>query len=246
MGFALIPAIDVQDGSLVRYTPEGPAPMAAFGGDPVLAARTCLAAGVTWVHVVDMDRAFTGVARNLGVVTAVAELGLRVQAAGGVMSAMDVDLALSAGAERVVLGSGALLDLEEAASLIGEVGDRLVVGIEVEGGRIRARGRSATDLPLEATLGALTTAGAARFLVTSIPRVGSLGGPDMDVVRQVVGTGRPVLAAGGIASVEHLAETASVGGRGSSGGTCRPRGRTRPRVRDRFSRVSAGGSEPAR
>ena len=215
MGFLLIPAIDVHEGSLARYTPEGPVPVEAFGGDPALAARACLAAGATWVHVVDMDLAFTGVARNLGVVTAVAELGLRVQAAGGVMSAMDIDLALSAGAERVVLGSGALLDLEEAASLIDSVGDRLVAGIEVEGDRIRARGRRATDLPLGATLGELTTAGAARFLVTSVSRVGSLGGPHVDVVRQVVGTGRPVLAAGGIASVEHLVELRRLGAEGA-------------------------------
>ncbi len=177
--------------------------------------RAYLAAGATWVHVVDMDRAFTGVARNLDVVTSVADLGLRVQAAGGVTSAMDVDAALSAGAERVVLGSGALLDLEAAAVLIQGLGDRLVAGIEVEGGRIRARGRRETDLPLEETLDSLTTAGAARFLVTSVPRVGSLGGPDLDAVHKAVGTGRPVVAAGGIATTEQLAELRDLGAEGA-------------------------------
>ena len=206
MGFLLIPAIDVHGGSLARYTPDGPAPVEAFGRDPLLAARTYLAAGATWVHLVDMDRAFTGVARNLDVLTSVAGLCLRVQAAGGVTSAIDVDGALSAGAERVVLGSGALLDLEAAAGLIQDLGDRLVAGIEVEGGRIRARSRVETDLPLEETLGALTSAGAARFLVTSVPRVGSLGGPDLDAVHQAVGTARPVVVAGGIATIEQLVE----------------------------------------
>lgn len=215
MGFLVIPAIDVHGGSLARYTPDGPAPVEAFGRDPSVAARTYLSAGATWVHVVDMDRAFTGVARNLDVLVSVADLGLRVQAAGGVMSAMDADGALSAGAERVVLGSGALLDLEAAAGLIGSLGERLVVGIEVEGGRIRARGRRETDLPVEETLDALTTAGAARFLVTSVPRVGSLGGPDLGAVRQAIGTGRPVLAAGGIATTEHLAELRDLGAEGA-------------------------------
>lgn len=215
MGFLLIPAIDVHGGSLARYTPDGPAPVEAFGRDPLLAARAYLAAGATWVHVVDMDRAFTGVARNLDVVASVAGLGLRVQAAGGVTSAMDVDGALSAGAERVVLGSGALLDLEAAAGLIQGLGDRLLAGIEVEGGRIRARGRLETDLPLEETLGALTTAGAVGFLVTSVPRVGSLGGPDLEAVRQAVGTGRPVVAAGGIATTKHLAELRDLGAEGA-------------------------------
>lgn len=215
MGFLLIPAIDVHGGSLARYTPDGPAPVEAFGHDPLVAASTYLAAGATWVHVVDMDRAFTGVARNLDVVASVADLGLRVQAAGGVTSVMDVDGALSAGAERVVLGSGALLDLEATTGLIEGLGDRLVIGIEVDGGRIRARGRRETDLPLEETLGALTTAGTVRFLVTSIPRVGSLGGPDLDPVRQAIGTGRPVVAAGGIATTEHLAELRDLGAEGA-------------------------------
>jgi phosphoribosylformimino-5-aminoimidazole carboxamide ribonucleotide (ProFAR) isomerase len=211
MAFLLIPAIDVHGGSLGRYTPDGPAAVEAFGRDPMLAARSYLEAGATWVHVVDMDRAFTGVARNLNVVSSVAGLGLRVQAAGGVISAMDVDGALSAGAERVVLGSGAFRDLEGAAGLIESLGDRLVAGIEVDVGRIRARGRHETDLPLEETLRALTTAGATRFLVTSVPRVGTLGGPDLDAVREAVGTGRAVLAAGGIATVEHLSELRDLG-----------------------------------
>jgi phosphoribosyl isomerase A len=215
MGFLLIPAIDVHGGSLARYTPEGPVPVEAFGRDPVLAARAYLSAGATWVHVVDMDRAFTGVARNLGVVTAVAGLGLRVQAAGGVTSALDVDEALSAGAERVVLGSAALLGPEVAADLIESLGDRLVVGIEVDGGRIRARGRRETDLPLGETLGALTIAGASRFLVTSVSRVGSLDGPYLDAVRRAIGTDRPVLAAGGIATTEHLAELRDLGAEGA-------------------------------
>jgi phosphoribosylformimino-5-aminoimidazole carboxamide ribonucleotide (ProFAR) isomerase len=215
LGFLVIPAIDVHGGSLARYTPDGPAPVEAFGRDPLLAARTYLAAGATWVHVVDMDRAFTGVAQNLDVVASVADLGLRVQAAGGVTSAMDVEGALSAGAARVVLGSGAFLDMEATAGLIEVFGDRLVAGVEVEGGRIRARGRIATDLPIDETLSALATAGAARFLVTSIPRVGSLGGPDLETARGAVGTGRPVLAAGGIATLEHLAALRDLGVEGA-------------------------------
>lgn len=215
MGFVVIPAIDVHGGSLARYTPDGPAPVEAFGRDPVLAARAYLAAGATWVHVVDMDRAFTGVARNLGVVTAVADLGLRVQAAGGVTSALDVDGALSAGAERVVLGSGALLDMETALGLMEGLGDRLVAGLEVEGGRIRARGRRGTDLPLDETLAALATAGRVRFLVTSIPRVSSIGGPDLESVRLVVATGHPVVAAGGVATAAHLERLRDLGTEGA-------------------------------
>ena len=215
MGFLLIPAIDVHGGSLARYTRDGPAPVEAFGRDPLLAARAYLAAGATWVHVVDMDRAFTGVARNLDVVASVAGLGLRVQAAGGVLSAIDVDGALSAGAERVVLGSGAFLDLEAAAGLIQGLGGRLLAGIEVDDGRIRARGRLETDLPLLETLGALATAGTERFLVTSVQRVGSLGGPDPEAVRLAVGTGRHVVVAGGIATTEHLTELRDMGAEGA-------------------------------
>jgi phosphoribosylformimino-5-aminoimidazole carboxamide ribonucleotide (ProFAR) isomerase len=204
MEFEVIPAIDVAGGRLARYTPEGPAPVEAFDGDPGGAARSYAEAGARWVHVVDLDLAFDGEARNLAVVRSVARSGMRVQASGGLRRAADAEAMLDAGAHRVVLGSGALADEALTAELLRLLGGRVVVGIDVDGGRIRSRGDHPVDLPLAETLGWLVAAGAPAFLVTAVAHVGTLRGPDVATVRRVVRAGRPVLAAGGISSVDDL------------------------------------------
>lgn len=204
MSFEVLPAIDVADGHLATYTSHGPMPSEAFDGDPIAAARSHVDAGARWLHVVDMDLAFFGEARNLDVVRAIAGLGRPVQASGGVSTADDAQAMLDAGARRVVLGSRALADEATTLDAIRRFAARLVVGIEIEEGRIRSRGAEPVDLPLAETLGWLVAGGAHAFLATVIPRVGSLGGPDVDPVKRVVRSGKPVLAAGGIASIDDL------------------------------------------
>jgi phosphoribosylformimino-5-aminoimidazole carboxamide ribonucleotide (ProFAR) isomerase len=204
VGFEVIPAIDVAGGRSVAYTPNGLEPTGAHGGDPLAAARSYVEAGARWVHVVDTDLAFQGEPRNLEVVRAIAALGVRVQASGGVGTGDAAQAMLDAGARRVVLGSGALADEPSALDAIGRLADRLVVGIEVDEGRIRSRGWTSVDLPLAETLGWLVAGGAPGFLVTAVARVGRLEGPDIVTVKRVVRSGLPVLAAGGIASLDDL------------------------------------------
>jgi phosphoribosylformimino-5-aminoimidazole carboxamide ribonucleotide (ProFAR) isomerase len=211
MRFEVIPAIDVAGGRLAAYASGGPEPVEAFGGDPIAAARAFIGAGARWLHVVDMDLAVLGEPRNLEVIRAIATLGASVQASGGVGTADDVWAALDAGARRVVLGSGALADEDAALRAIDRFADRLVVGIEVQEGRIRARGRSGVDLPLVETLGWLVTAGAHAFLVTAVARVGTLLGPDLEVVGRVARAGRPVVAAGGVSSIDDLQDLRRAG-----------------------------------
>ena len=202
--FEVIPAIDVSAGRLAVSTAEGPVPVSSFGGDPLAAAHAYVASGVRWIHVVDMDLAFNGELSNLAIVEAVVALGVRVQASGGVRDGRSVDRLLAAGASRVVLGSGAFADEAAVQGLIQTHGQRLVIGIEVEDERIRSRGADPVDLELVETLGWLTAAGASRFLVTAVARVGGLGGPDVALVKRLVRSGRPVLAAGGVGGVEDL------------------------------------------
>jgi len=131
-----------------------------------------------------------------------------------VRDAEEVRALLEAGAARVVLGSAALADGARASALISTEG-RLAVGIEVRGDRIRSRGRDPVDLPLMETLGWVVSAGAAALLVTAVDRVGGRGGPDLDLVRRVVRVGRPVLAAGGIASLQDLRDLRAAGAAGA-------------------------------
>ena len=214
--FEVIPAIDVSDGSLAHLTPTGLMQMDVFDGDPVAAAAAMVEAGATRLHVVDIDLAFEGEPRNLDVVSAIVSLRVRVQAGGGVRTAEAVDALLSVGAERVVLGSAALADEVRTRDLLGVHGPRLIVGIEVgDGGTIRSRGREPVDLPLMETLGWLSAARAPGFLVTAVARVGSSIGPDVGAVKRVVRAGRPVIAAGGIHTVDDLRVLRAAGASGA-------------------------------
>jgi phosphoribosylformimino-5-aminoimidazole carboxamide ribonucleotide (ProFAR) isomerase len=225
VAFEVIPAIDIAGGRLARLSAEGPMPLEAHGGDPIVAASAFLAAGARRLHVVDMDLAFSGEARNADALRAIVALGAVVQAAGGIVEDREIAAALEVGVERVVLGSAALADLDETARLIRRYGERLAIGIEVDGDRIRARGRRTTDLPLKETLSAVHAAGALRSVITTVRRVSTLTGPAVDALAIAVGLGLSAIAAGGIASVDDLAAVRDAGGEGAIVGRAALEGR---------------------
>jgi phosphoribosylformimino-5-aminoimidazole carboxamide ribonucleotide (ProFAR) isomerase len=205
MAFALLLALDVAGGRLVQYSQDGPRPAEAFGGDPMAAARAFADAGARWVHLVDLDLAFGGEPGGLEFVREVAGLGLSVQASGGIGSAEVATRFFHAGASRVVLGSRALADRASYERMLSDFGDAAVAGIDVQGGRIRSRGARSVDLDLVETLSWLAAREVPSFLVTAVARVGRLAGPDTDLLRLAARAGRPVVAAGGIGTVEDLA-----------------------------------------
>jgi phosphoribosylformimino-5-aminoimidazole carboxamide ribotide isomerase/phosphoribosylanthranilate isomerase len=225
VAFEVIPAIDVAGGRLARLSTRGPVPLEAHGGDPVAAAIACLASGARLLHVVDLDLAFSGEPRNADVLRAIVALGARVQAAGAIVEDRQIGDALDAGGERVVLGSGALVDLDETARLIERYGERLVIGIEVDGDRIRARGRRPTDLPLLETLSSVHAAGAARVVITTVQRVSTMTGPDVGALSIAVRLALPAIAAGGIASLDDLAIVREGGAEGAIVGRAALEGR---------------------
>jgi phosphoribosylformimino-5-aminoimidazole carboxamide ribonucleotide (ProFAR) isomerase len=213
--FEVIPAIDLSGGRLAFLGPDGPEPASAFDGDPLAAARTFAEAGARWIHVVDLDLAFHGAARNLDRIAAIAAVGPSVQAGGGVRTDAEVEALFDAGAARVVLGSAALADPDAVGRLIAIHAGRLIVGVEVAGDRIRSRGREPVDLDLITTLGWLAASDVGALLVTAVERVAGLGGPDVPAIRRVVRAGRPVYAAGGISRTEHLRDLRSAGAAGA-------------------------------
>ncbi len=215
MAFDVIPAIDVFDGTLARFSGGTRVPVEEFGGDPLAAAESFAQAGATWVHVVDMNLAFEGAMANADVVTRVSQLGLKVQASGGVASHADIERMLEVGAERIVLGSAALANRMPVEMLVAELGERLAIGLEIDGPRIVPRGRPPLEISIGGTVDWLIEIGATRFVRTSVARVGELSGPNLEGITQLVATGRPVIAAGGIASLEHLQEVAASGAEGA-------------------------------
>src|SRR5207302_6271986 len=118
VAFEVIPAIVLVGGRLGRLSAGRPVPEEAFGGDPLRAAEAFVEAGAGWIHVVDLDLAFTGRPSGLDVIRRIAALPVRVQASGGLATDAEVASVLEAGAARAVLGSAALADLDRAVALI--------------------------------------------------------------------------------------------------------------------------------
>ena len=212
MSLLVIPAIDVASGRLARLSREGVAPVEAYGGDPVTAARAFVGAGASWLHVVDLDMAMTGEPRNLAVLTEIAALGVPVQASGGITTERQVEEALSAGAARVVVGSAAFAFRDATAKLVRSRGDAVAVGIEADGSTLRPRGKGARDAPLWDALEWLADLDVTRFVYTEVGRVDGMGGPDLDGIWALAThTGRPVIASGGVRDHDDLRAIAALG-----------------------------------
>jgi phosphoribosylformimino-5-aminoimidazole carboxamide ribonucleotide (ProFAR) isomerase len=119
------------------------------------------------------------------------------------------------GADRVVLGSRALVDRVLVTDLTASLGERIAVGLELAGDRVRSRGMEAVDLSLSDTLAWLADTPATRFVVTAVSRVGGLAGPDLAMLDAVAALGRPFIVAGGIASTEDLRSVREAGAEGA-------------------------------
>ncbi len=199
------------------------------GGDPQDAARRFAADGASLLHLVDLDGAFSG-APTPGLVERVtaAANGTPVQAGGGYRTVDAVKSALEAGAARVIVGTAALSPgfLREAAARFA---DRLVVAVDVRDGLVVVEGWARTaSLPASELARACADAGVCRLLVTSAARDGSLAGPDLDLLESVIeASGLPVLAAGGIASLDDLVRLREIGCEGAVLGSALWSGRVR-------------------
>jgi phosphoribosylformimino-5-aminoimidazole carboxamide ribotide isomerase/phosphoribosylanthranilate isomerase len=202
----LLPAVDVADGKAVRLT-QGEAGSETSYGDPVDAAAEWKAAGAEWIHLVDLDAAFgRGDNRSL-LKKVIREVdGVSIELSGGIRDDASLEHALEAGATRVNLGTAALENPEWAASAIGRYGEAIAVGLDVRGTTLAARGWTREGGDLWEVLDRLEDAGCARYVVTDVTKDGTLRGPNLELLRQVLDrTERPVVASGGISDLDDIA-----------------------------------------
>jgi phosphoribosylformimino-5-aminoimidazole carboxamide ribotide isomerase len=207
----VIPAIDVLEGRVVRLAQGRREAVTLEGGDPSSLARRYADAGATRLHVVDLDGAFSG-APSVELVSRLVEAGgLPLQVGGGYRTLEAVDDALAAGADRVMVGTAALEPgfVEAAARRFGS---GLVVAIDVRDGQVAVDGwtRSSATTPRQLAVSCVGL-GVERFLVTSTARDGSLAGPDVELLEQVLPLGVPVIAAGGVSSIGDLLALRALG-----------------------------------
>jgi phosphoribosylformimino-5-aminoimidazole carboxamide ribotide isomerase len=223
--FEVIPAIDVLAGRVVRLSGGRREEITLEGGDPVELSRRYASEGAVRLHLVDLDGAFDGVPSLALLERVVAAVDRPVQVGGGYRSLEAVAAALAVGADRVMVGTAALAPgfLEDAAARFG---DGLVVAVDVRDGRVAVDGWTReSDTRARELAERCAAAGARRLLVTSTVRDGSLAGPDLALLAEVLPAGLPVIAAGGVSSLDDLGALRALGCEGAIAGSALLAGR---------------------
>jgi phosphoribosylformimino-5-aminoimidazole carboxamide ribotide isomerase len=203
----LLPAVDIRDGRAVRLRQGDFADETVYAEDPLEAARAFVEAGARFLHVVDLDGARQGEPANLHHLERIKhKLDVAVQYGGGLRSLGSVREALAAGAERVILGTAALTDVDFLDEALATWDPRILVAVDVRGGRVSVAGwTKETQMLPEDVIERMQRRGVQRFVYTNVDRDGMLEGPDLDEVRRVSETIRGrFLYSGGIASLDDL------------------------------------------
>ncbi|NCG37994.1 MAG: 1-(5-phosphoribosyl)-5-[(5-phosphoribosylamino)methylideneamino]imidazole-4-carboxamide isomerase [Actinobacteria bacterium] len=207
----LFPAIDIRGGRCVRLHQGDYGQETVYGDDPVAQAIAFVEAGAGWIHVVDLDAARTGAAENRDVVAAMAEaVDVPVQTGGGIRSDEAAFVLFDAGVERVVIGTAALKDPDLVRRLARD--HRVAVGLDAKSGEVATdgwlvgSGRTVLDVARS-----FADVGVDAFIVTDISRDGTLEGPDIGGLIEVLGaTSVDVIASGGVGTADDLRELAAV------------------------------------
>ena len=200
----LLPAIDVKDGLAVRLV-QGELSATSEYGQPMEVAAEFVAAGAEWIHLVDLDAAF-GIGSNAELLEEVIKsVELKVELSGGIRDDDSLRRALATGCTRVNLGTAALENPDWTAKVISEFGDRIAVGLDVRGHTLAARGWTQDGGDLFSTIERLERDGCSRYIVTDVAKDGTLKGPNLELLREVcAATAKPVVASGGVSSLEDL------------------------------------------
>lgn len=242
----LLPAVDVKDGQAVQLV-QGVDGTEQVFGDPVAAARRWQSAGAEWLHVVDLDAAFGRDDNHEVIRRLIDETDLQVELSGGIRDDATLERALASGCTRVNIGTAALENPRWCAEIIARHGDRIAISLDVKGNKLAARGWTSEGGNVFETLARLDEAGCRRYVVTDVASDGMLTGPNYEILGGICArTESPVVASGGISSLEDLRRLrglVSIGIEGAIVGTALYLGRFT--LEDALA-VSRGMGAPAR
>jgi 1-(5-phosphoribosyl)-5-[(5-phosphoribosylamino)methylideneamino] imidazole-4-carboxamide isomerase/N-(5'phosphoribosyl)anthranilate isomerase len=213
----LLPAVDVSQGKAVRLTQGAKGTEEEFG-DPLQVALNWQELGAEWLHLVDLDRAF-GTGSNFEILKkTVQKLDIKVEISGGIRDDDSLANALATGAARVNLGTAALEYPQWTKKVIGEYGEKIAIGLDVRGNQLSARGWTKEGGELFETLERLEADGAARYVVTDVTKDGTLQGVNTDLLLKIAQfTNKPLVASGGIGSLEDIQRLVSLVSHGIEG-----------------------------
>ncbi len=217
MSFELLPAVDVADGRAVRLV-QGRAGSETAYGAPMDAALAWQRDGAQWIHLVDLDAAFGRGSNAALLAEVVAAVDVKVEMSGGIRDDQSLEAALATGCTRVNIGTAALEDPDWCASAIARFGDKVAVGLDVRGSTLAARGWTRDGGDLWEVLARLDGQGCSRYVVTDVTKDGTLRGPNIDLLREVcAATDAPVVASGGVSSLQDLVALAALAPLGVEG-----------------------------
>lgn len=214
----VIPAIDLRKGKCVRLYQGDYDKETVFSDDPVSTALRWQSEGAVRLHVVDLDGAAVGQPGNLDAIGRIlGAVELPVQVGGGIRDLKTVEQLLAMGVGRVVMGTLAVENPDVAAQACAEFGEQVVIGIDARDGLVATRGWLEESTVMATDLAArMVGLGARRIIYTDISRDGTLTSPNFEGVADLVSrVSAPIVAAGGISSVEHLSKLAALGAEGA-------------------------------
>jgi phosphoribosylformimino-5-aminoimidazole carboxamide ribotide isomerase len=204
----VIPAIDLRGGKCVRLIQGRADAETVFSDDPVAMALKWQSKGARFLHVVDLDGAFTGSQKNLSVVKdIVSALSIPVELGGGIRDQNAIEGVLQAGVQRAILGTSALKDPAFVEAMCREYGDRIAVGIDAKDGMVAIHGWTETgDKPAVAFALEMEAIGVKTIIYTDIKRDGMLRGPNIEATRALARATHDVeiIASGGVSSLQDI------------------------------------------
>ncbi len=212
------PAIDIRGGQAVRLVEGDFARETTFDADPVDAAIRWAAAGATWLHVVDLDGAVAGQPVNLDVVRRIrSAVAVKLQLGGGLRRECDVEAAFAAGIDRAVLGTAAAGDDETVRRCVARWPGAIAAGLDARDGKLATRGwLEQTGITVAAAAERLRELGVTTLIYTDIRRDGTLTGPDLAGLVELVSRWGPrLIASGGVGSIAHIDALAATGVEGA-------------------------------
>lgn len=215
----VIPAIDLRGGNCVRLVQGDYDQERVFDDDPVAVAERWTHAGATRLHVVDLDGARDGIRANAEAVRSVVESSkVPVQLGGGIRTLDDATELLDFGVQRVIFGTAAVTAPDQVEASVKKFGtEQIIVGVDARDGKVQTRGWTETsDLEALDLVRQMADLGVRRFMYTDTSKDGTLAHPGFESIEHIIGNiDYPVIAAGGVASIDDLVQLARIGAEGA-------------------------------
>lgn len=202
----IYPAVDIQDGQCVRLKQGRAEESTVYYPDPYEAAAHWVSEGAQWLHVVDLDGAFSGVSRNDDAIKRIVSLGVPVQVGGGIRNMDRIRILMDMGVNRVILGTAAVENPDLVRDAVKAYGDAIAVGIDAKDGHVATRGwQEVSEMQAVPLAARMKEMGVTTVIYTDIARDGMLTGPNTAAMAEMVrGSGLSVIASGGVSGLEDI------------------------------------------